>query len=247
MMKNTEWGAVAYLSHSKYGSMSSVRLNNNAAFITGYSAVKEPSCGYTNTEECNKFEATSLGVDGNYTINYKNPSSVISSTTGNYSGVYDMSGGLHEYVMGVMTDKVGNLVSGWNDQYHSNFIGVLVHPSDGTNPNKTSWTEADGGIPYPESKYYDLYAYGENDVNFGRRILGDATGEMGPFANVTYGTRTRPVGAWYLDQSWFSNNTEPWFSRGERCAPGVAAGLFTFAQAPGNANGAVSYRIVLAN
>ena len=248
MMKNTEWGAVSYLSHSKYGSMASVRINNNGAYITGYAAVNEPTCGYTGeNEECNKYEATNLGVDGTYTINYNNQGSLVASTTGNYSGVYDMSGGSWEYMMGVMADKNGNPVSGSSDIINSGFIGTLTNPSTGTNKSKISWTNADGGIPYPESKYYDLYAYGENDVNFGRRILGDATGEMGPFANVTYGTRTRPVGAWYLDQSWFSNNTEPWFSRGERCAPGVAAGLFTFAQAPGNANGAVSYRIVLAN
>ena len=28
MMKNTEWGAVAYLSHSKYGNIASLRINN---------------------------------------------------------------------------------------------------------------------------------------------------------------------------------------------------------------------------
>ena len=29
MMKNTEWGAVAYLSHSNYGIGTEVRINNN--------------------------------------------------------------------------------------------------------------------------------------------------------------------------------------------------------------------------
>jgi len=33
MMKNTEWGAVAYLQHSKYGSATNVRSNNNSAII----------------------------------------------------------------------------------------------------------------------------------------------------------------------------------------------------------------------
>ncbi len=35
MMKNTEWGAVAYLSHSIYGLGSEVRINNNSDFKTG--------------------------------------------------------------------------------------------------------------------------------------------------------------------------------------------------------------------
>ena len=47
MMKNTEWGAVAYLQHSKYGSSTSVRINNNSAYITGYAAKNEPTCGFT--------------------------------------------------------------------------------------------------------------------------------------------------------------------------------------------------------
>ena len=38
MMKNTEWGALAYLSHSKYGINTEVRINNNSNYITGYAA-----------------------------------------------------------------------------------------------------------------------------------------------------------------------------------------------------------------
>ena len=45
MMKNTEWGAVAYLQHSAYGSGASVRINNNSDYITGYAANNEPTCG----------------------------------------------------------------------------------------------------------------------------------------------------------------------------------------------------------
>ena len=39
MMKNTEWGAVAYLSHSKYGLGYEVNINNNSSYKTGYSAL----------------------------------------------------------------------------------------------------------------------------------------------------------------------------------------------------------------
>ncbi len=40
-------GAVSYLQHSKYGSMSSVRINNYSEYKTGYANVLEPTCGYT--------------------------------------------------------------------------------------------------------------------------------------------------------------------------------------------------------
>jgi len=103
MMKNTEWGAVAYLQHSKYGSATNVRSNNNSAIITGYASIEEPIAGFNNGTSIvgNQVESTALGVDGTYTINYLNPSSVVASTTGNYSGIYDMSGGAWEETMGV--------------------------------------------------------------------------------------------------------------------------------------------------
>ena len=95
MMKNTEWGAVAYLQHSAYGSSTSVRINNNSDYITGYAANNEPTCGYTGTnEECSKY-----CNDG--TCNTAYPNSVLASTTGNITGIYDMSGGAWEYVMNV--------------------------------------------------------------------------------------------------------------------------------------------------
>ena len=39
MMKNTEWGAVSYLSHSRYGKEYEININNNSSYKTGYSAL----------------------------------------------------------------------------------------------------------------------------------------------------------------------------------------------------------------
>ena len=246
MMKNTEWGAVAYLSHSAYGSQTSVRINNNSVYITGYAATKEPTCEYTGVnEDCNKYESTNPGVDGTYTVNYNNPLSVGASTTGNYSGVYDMSGGAWEFVMGVMMNQSGVPVSGRNDKLHSNFIGPLTNPSDGTDKSKTTWTASDGGIPFPDSKYYDKYGYAEDDEHYNRRILGDATGEMCPFGSVTYGKEIRQVGSWHAGCSWFVYVSYPWFMRGAAYADGVNGSVFSFARTYGTYDNAVGFRIVL--
>ena len=71
MMKNIEWGAVAYLKQSIYGlGITDITINNNSSFYTG---------GGTGTS---------------YTTNTSQ------STTGNITGIYDMSGGAVEYVMG---------------------------------------------------------------------------------------------------------------------------------------------------
>ena len=79
MAKNTEWGAIAYLHHSDYGSATSLRLNNNSNYVTGYSATEEPTKGSNGGTSIagNRVQARSPGVDGTYSINYFNPSSVV--------------------------------------------------------------------------------------------------------------------------------------------------------------------------
>ena len=68
MMKNIEWGAVTYLTQSIYGKNSEVAINNSSDYYTG---------GGRGTSY-----RTNLGQ----------------STTGNITGIYDMSGGRGEYL-----------------------------------------------------------------------------------------------------------------------------------------------------
>ena len=237
MMKNTEWGAVAYLQHSAYGSQASVRINNNSDYITGYQANDEPTCGYTATnEECNRY-----CNDG--TCNTAYPNSILASTTGNITGIYDMSGGSWEYVMGVLLNQNGNPISGRNSLYNSGFNGTFGCPTcDSDTSGLTSLTN---GYSWPDSRYYDTYAYATVDEQYGRRILGDATGEMGPFDSVTYLTQTRKIGSWYADHAhfvWFDN---PWFVRGATLADGLGAGVFAFSYTHGHVNGNNSFRLIL--
>ena len=71
MMKIIEWGAVAYLKQSIYGlGITDIGVNSNGSYYTG---------GGSGTSYI-----TNIGQ----------------STTGNITGVYDMSGGAYEYVMG---------------------------------------------------------------------------------------------------------------------------------------------------
>lgn len=81
LMKNTEWGAVAYLSQSIYGKNSEVWINNSGSYITG-------SAGNTATSSQN------TGV----TIEYASEQGVKASSTGNITGIYDLVGGAWEYV-----------------------------------------------------------------------------------------------------------------------------------------------------
>ena len=224
-MKNTEWGAVAYLQHSVYGSGTRIRINNNSSYITGYAGTEESTVGYNigTSIAGNRVESTNLGVDGTYTINYLNQKSVVASTTNNYSGIYDMSGGAWEYVMGYTTraTAVGG-TSGITSLY-SNFFTDSAY-----------------------SKYWDKYtstAY----TNYNNRILGDATGEMEPFGSeLDPDNNTRPKSSWYKDYAYFAFSSVPWFARGGCWSNGTASGIFAFPIDTGGSNVSGSFRIVLA-
>ena len=70
MMKNSEWGAVAYLTESKYGrNQTAVTKNTDSGYYTG--------------------GASTVGA-------YKD--NILQSTTGNVYGIYDTVGGADEYV-----------------------------------------------------------------------------------------------------------------------------------------------------
>ena len=90
MMKNIEWGAVAYLKQSKYGlGITDIGLNNNSDYKTGCGVV----AGSSSSSTCNAYNTTT---------------GMLASTTGNITGVYDMSGGTWEYVMGNYTKTAGD-------------------------------------------------------------------------------------------------------------------------------------------
>jgi len=228
MMKNTEWGAVAYLSHSIYGTCTAttcneVRINNNSAYITGYMGISKPTVSNsTSSINGNRYESTSLGKDGTYTINYFNTSSLASSTTGNYTGVYDMSGGAWEYTMGytVGASTVGGL---------SGIIGL--YPDFFTNSN---W-----------NKYYDKYTMYSSDDNttiYNNAILGDSTSELGPFAqSQIYGKSS-----WYDDYALSLNSLYAWAAYGGYFADGIDSGIFAFSHHDGSISSGCSFRIVLA-
>ena len=99
MMKNTEWGAVSYLSHSKYGIDREININNNSSDKTGYSAL--PS---TNQQT---YPGT-YGDGDTYNKPYNTEIGYLASATGNITGVYDMSGGAWEYVAGYVSGKPGS-------------------------------------------------------------------------------------------------------------------------------------------
>ena len=151
MMKNMEWGAIAYLSSSIYGRYNSSStciasgcetwINNistgagSSPSITGCAGSSVSAAGVSEVSLCaNGYDWSTLGKNA--------------SVNGNITGIYDMSGGDAEYVMGNMVDSSGNF-----------------YPSS-------------SGLTKPDVKYFDAYAYSvSNYTDHGRGKLGDATKE----------------------------------------------------------------------
>ena len=118
MMKNMEWGAVAYLSSSIYGRYTNastciesgceVWINNSPNFTTGCAG---SSVSADSESTCNAWN-TATGVNA--------------STTGNIYGIYDMSGGANEYVMGNYNDTISD--SGFSSmpeaKYYDKYTGT---------------------------------------------------------------------------------------------------------------------------
>ncbi len=237
MLKNTEWGAVAYLQHSAYGSSTNIRLNNNSSYLTGYQANNEPTCGITGTNiECNKH-------CNDESCNTPYPNSNLASTTGNITGIFDMSGGDWEYIMAAIVNQSGELVSGRNSLYNSGFNGPFGCPT--CDNDNSGITELTTGVTWPDKKYYDVYQYGNSPYDGIRRILGDATSEMGPFNRTQYVEEYMPViSSWYEDSFYMIIVSEPWTIRGGNVSYGANSGIFSFE----NNYGAVanySFRLVL--
>ena len=157
MMKNMEWGAVAYLKQSKYGlGTTDIAVNTNSNFYTGG------------------------GTSDAYKTN------VAQSTTGNIYGVYDMSGGAWERVM-------GNMKNSSNTFYSSN----------------AGFTTA------PDAKYYDSYKYdSSSNTTHARGKLGDATKEtLTTFGNTSggwysdYAYFPGSSNSWFIRGGYYDNGS----------------------------------------
>ena len=170
MMKNTEWGAVAYLKQSKYGlGTTDIGLNNynSSPYLTGCGAASGSSFSTT----CKAYNTT----DG-----------MLASTTGNITGIYDMSAYTGTYVMGVIKNKAGT--------------GLLYGNSGFTTST----------LPFG-SKYADQYTYGTSTNDYTRRILGDATGEVASWYD-DYSHFVYSGSPWFVRDHVYSDG--PWFVRG---------------------------------
>ena len=228
--KNVDWGAVVYLSHSKYGICTNgvcnnIRNNNvntlndiNGPSVTGCSSVN-PNGSMVVSDTCNT----------NYSRAYNdNEYGVLASTTYSIYGIYDMSGGSWETTMGVMKSEDGKIIiSGRNETRNSGYTGILFDDND-----KKIITKNYVGMSLPNSKYYDLYDFDTDIYSVNRSHYGDATGE------TIY---------WYEDFHEFVVNPVAWFMRGGLYNHNINDGVFAYGAQTGLVSPLRSFRTVIVN
>ncbi len=212
MLKNTEWGAITYLSHSEYGIGSKININNASDYKTGYSAV----AGTDRNAVPGKGDSADSS-DNTKTKPWNTTTGFLASTTGNISGVYDMSGGTLETMAACVEGSVGS----------SDFdIETLAK-------------EMDNG-------YIDRYSKDSTSTSFNKRILGDAIGELGPFYTYIEGNGSLYLhSSWYSNSAEFVRSAEPWLSRGSWFDQGAVISQFYFRTDVGEVWGA-GFRVALA-
>ena len=141
MSKNSEWGAVTYLSQSIYGKRSNtdysgsnkeIYINNSSSFYTGRS-MGAPANTNGSSSSAGTYQYNA-GLNGTG-----------ASTTGTIYGIYDMSGGTWEYQMGWLF--IDNTT--WGAASSSNNAGFTLAPSNHRYYEEyttTAATTACGGI-----------------------------------------------------------------------------------------------------
>ena len=229
MIKNSEWGAVAYLSQSKYGLngtniyINNVNLNNttNSVYaVTGCAgATEDASSVATTITELNNRTASGVYV-------WTQKSGTKASTTGTIYGIYDMSGGAWERSAGLVNNGNANLST-----YGQSMLNAL-------NNGKSS-------------KYVTVYPYDSSVDKDGANI--DTASAANWKANTKiYGdgireTSTAGTGktSWYGDYSYFPAANGSFSTRGGLCSDTDGTGLFYFARTDGNSGCYDGFRSVL--
>lgn len=182
-MKNSEWGAVAYLTYSVYGrNGNELGVNQCTSYYTGGGPGIGDSSIYNSAYT---FSESTFSSD----YAYNTAQGQLASTTGNIYGIYDMSGGAYEhtasYVDGNTTnlEKYGaDLVNAENAAYKQAY-GTAV----GDAVAETSTWKGEKNYPTASSLFFRRGGYSKEPVQasiFGYYSSNGYTYDSGGFRPV---------------------------------------------------------------
>ncbi|MDR0956996.1 MAG: hypothetical protein LBM09_00225, partial [Candidatus Nomurabacteria bacterium] len=226
MLKTGDWGAAAYLSTSKYGT---IGQGNKMVYNNGYYDVSVASSSNTNYRYitgCGPFEdkADTFGATCN---SYDTTIGQQASTTGNIYGIYDMAGPVWNYTMGNY-DNIGSAPN------------MAVMPAAGY---MNSYLESDGfsrdvapAWSAGTSRQWWGYDYCTFEICGGHALY-----ETTIVQSIDGLSRE----SWDLENTYFAHSSAAWFGRGATSEAGPASGIFAMGSNTGWA-GVFSFRVSMA-
>ena len=189
MLKNSEWGAVAYLASSKYGagiaSDGSSNVKNNASKDDSTGSDDGDGKDSASITGCGPYDingsTTTYNCSGDITHQYQSDIGQLASTTNNEYGVYDMAAGAYEYVMGNYSTNLSQ--SGGSTTYMKTAVKPpYVDIYNITSNNSCTWNTNGSGC--------------------GGHALFETAGWGGDYANFVYSSFP-----WFLRGGYWYNGT----------------------------------------
>ena len=255
LMKNSEWGAVAYLAQSSYGNNGTEPYINNITLNGGSRQRTDDIAGGTGVDSVYAVTGVTTGsisagaagstIDninsttgntansGVYTWDQENGQK--SSSTLNMYGVFDMSGGVWERTAGYISNGNWNL-NGYGSSFTKDKVSTkyaTVYPRDASQDDSSK--SYDTSTTEKSNQVYTTLSTANYKTN--KYIYGDAIRETS-----TSGTGST---SWNGDYSYFPALYFPFAARGGNLWDGSSAGLFCFSRTHGNSGYGNGFRPVL--
>ena len=254
LIKSSEWGMISYLSYSKYGTNGQDIAINNANLNSG-GTKRTVEAGKNGVDSVYGITGMTQGLtDGVETVvkideikalsgntptttgsmyAWNQKGGVSASSTGNMTGVYDLSGGEWERTASYVANNHKYLLT----------YGSSIAYKDGT--LKTTSTKYTMVYPYDSSVDNSTKTDNEENLNAASnanyakntKIYGDAIRETS-----TAGTDTS---SWQDDYSYFAGLYNPFVGRGGNLGVGSHAGRFYFVRGSGNSTFGDGFRPVV--
>ena len=220
-MKNSEWGAVAYLTQSSYG-RNGTEISLNNYYTTESSPWRTAITGMC-IDGTSGSKSTTLGNAYNTTVGVKG------SSTANVTGIYDLNGCVWERTAAYISNGNASLSS-----YGKSYANTTAN-ANGYQTLSTKWATV---YPYNSSSdsytnNYSVYS-GKKSTTYG---FGDAVLE----------TSTTGSGSpsWNGDCSDFPGPSSPFFGRGGCYGDTSLTGLFAFDDTIGGPYSDAGFRSVI--
>ena len=241
LVKNIEWGAVAFLSASQYGF--TPVLNSEKLEII----------------QAVKYEAYSGG--NNYIANIRQ------STTGNVTGIYDMNGGSWDYTAAFYDNNNYNLSLFGGDRFFQNnklkpefekYFDVYKVSSDEVKASQDRiWDlgeEANARRKQMTTEKYNLFKEKKGDAMY--EVMQEnkfsyygkkTTGEHGWLTSLSSPTNQYEVVLYNADYALLGNTVAPFVPRGGRFWSGENGGIFAIDSVTGGPYYSYTFRPVITN